>query len=102
MSAITAILFAHPHPAFFQLSLQTKHLFNSTLGRPLGDACVTLGRPLGDPWVTQGSPNPNPKQAEGRNPRNTKRNGISVAKPKDRRAAYNFAALPTVIVSDRH
>jgi len=37
---------------------------------PLRDAWVTLG----DPWVTQ--PNPKPNQAEGCNPKNTKRNGI--------------------------
>jgi hypothetical protein len=73
---------AHP-PPIFQLLLQTKHLSNSTLGRPLRGAWVALGWPKGDPWVTQTQT----QTAEGRNslmPRGAK-----------------IAAQQTVIVSER-
>jgi hypothetical protein len=39
-------------PGSFPFLLQRKHFLNSTLGWPLGDACVTLGWRLGDPCVT--------------------------------------------------
>jgi hypothetical protein len=42
-----------PHPAFFQLVLQTKHFRHSTLGSPLRDAWVALAWPLGGPRVAQ-------------------------------------------------
>jgi hypothetical protein len=42
-----------PPPPPFLLSLQIKHLFNSTLGWPLGHAWATLGPPKGHPRVTQ-------------------------------------------------
>jgi hypothetical protein len=71
--AITAI---RPPPLFFHLLLQTKTL---TPIDPWGLPCVTLGWPLGGPRVAQGPPKPNPSQAEGRNHKTQKRNGISIA-----------------------
>ena len=53
-----------PHPLFFRLLLQTKHLFNSTLGPPLRHAWVALGPPLGHPRATQSQS----QSAEGRKP----------------------------------
>ncbi len=49
MSAIPAI--SSPPPAIFQLLLQTKHFFNSTLAWPLRHAWVALGPPLGHPGL---------------------------------------------------
>ena len=42
-----------PHPPFFTFCCKQNHLFHSTLGRPMRGPWVTLGRPLGDPCVTQ-------------------------------------------------
>jgi hypothetical protein len=48
--------------------LQTKHLFNSTLGPPLRDAWVALGPRLGHPRATQSQTQSQSKSAEGRDP----------------------------------
>ena len=76
----------YPHPAFFQLLLQTKHFRKSTLGPPLGHAWG----PLGHPWATKGPRTQTQTQtqsAEGR-------------KPEKMRGAI-IAAPQTVIVSKR-
>jgi hypothetical protein len=76
-----------PHPAFFQLLLQTKHFRHSTQGWPLRGPWVALGWPLRGPWVTQGPPSPKPNRQR-------------VANLKKPRGAI-IAALQTVIVSER-
>ena len=97
-SAILAIP-SPPHPAFFQLLLQTKHLFNSTFGPPLRHAWVALGPPLGHPWVTQSQSQTQSQSAEGRKPK--KPRGAKPGSPPSPVLAWRggtIAAIQTVIV----
>jgi len=92
-------IFLVPLPPFFNFCCKQ----STSAIRPLGLPCATLGWPLGGPRVAQGppKPNPKPKQAEGRKlPKNTKRNGISVARWGSALAKYQL--LSTELLFLRH